>query len=990
MISDITCNINSNTCSHSNSCAHHMSMQVGHCKVLSNEQTKAQGRRCKCNRSHDLTPRSFLLVALVASLYTPTNQPPGGAVDALSLPGRRLFRRHATATATDSEVELELYNYQDATSTDDDEFDFTGRSPAFTSPLFTSPSSRRNRDSRQRQITQHRRKLFRREGNFQLNYKDIDDDFLSIIESNQPFRPRIFGGLNRKSLSKALFPPVVELESVVKDVPSMDELDVSHIAEDERTFGKPTRPLQIGIGKRKKKDQVVVTNIHELHEAILDKGLELRDIDLKYAPPPSLLTSKRNQTTYELKADSAQTNSDDEVELLLMTTEHNPEFEESLMIEGKSPDIGLDEGHEPNAEEWQLIGNVLAEDNPVLAEEKSMASDGDEEQLFSHDVLNLLHQRYHSQSSPMFRAANDTATLALSIEGGGMRGAVSGGMAAAIACLGLSNCFDSIYGSSAGSIIGSYFVSRQLYLDVYTDVIPAGKDLFVSKTKIFGDMFRNAFYIMKGPLGKRLNVNLIERFRNPAAGIDNTTMSYEDLPPTREGGLNISFVLDSIMCPENGLRPLDLDVFSHNDAVQPLRIVSSAVELDSGKLKSICFGSKEGHFRDQFANPAASTEDAGDSSTDPEYVYPKVGSAEADENGFRRGLWACLGASMTVPGAAGSPFRMDLPDDKNQPTPHLCFDAFCYEPVPFRSAVAEGATHVLALRSRPAGYEPKTKPTIYERAAAPLYFRSNGVNSVAEFFENGGQQYFYAEDVLLCDHGLNSTEPIPIPPAKVLYGAPDGTSSVESKSEYDRENWARAHLLPITVPADVPELAVLSQDRDDILTGIRSGFAAAYDALAPVVGLEAGPNSLDGMKVAELVFPEADAPQESMLETQFLLAGEKLGKTLRAVTEQDIISTYAEGKELATDADLSSAPRRKRFSRLLSVRRAFRFSRRSKNHVQEVEASTSSMPVNTESSPPAQDVNALFSLLPGLQLGSIPMVAERLQSYLENNSYMEG
>ena len=278
----------------------------------------------------------------------------------------------------------------------------------------------------------------------------------------------------------------------------------------------------------------------------------------------------------------------------------------------------------------------------------------------------------------MSRAANDTAVLSLAIEGGGMRGAVSGGMAAAIACLGLSNAFDSIYGSSAGSIIGSYFVSRQLYLDVYTDVIPAGKDLFVSKTKIIGDIFRNMFYVMKGPLGKRLTSNLIERFRNPTVGTNNTMTTFESLPPTRAGGLNISFVLDSIMCPERGLRPLDLDAFAHNDAVQPLRIVSSAVELETGRLKSICFGSKDGHFSDQFANPALRKTP---NSTD---LYTEVESAQADENGNRRGLWACLGASMTVPGAAGSPFRMDLPSNiTNELAPHLCFDAFCYEPIPF-------------------------------------------------------------------------------------------------------------------------------------------------------------------------------------------------------------------------------------------------------------------------------------------------------------------
>lgn len=641
----------------------------------------------------------------------------------------------------------------------------------------------------------------------------------------------------------------------------------------------------------------------------------------------------------------------------------------------------LDQTPPKSAEEWQLIGNVLAEDAPFPAGDASDMAAVEAKEMFSHDVLNLLHQRYHSQSAPSARADNDTAILALSIEGGGMRGAVSGGMAAAIACLGLSNAFDSIYGSSAGSIIGSYFVSRQLYLDVYTDVIPAGKDLFVSKPKIIGDIFRNMFHAVKyGSLGKRLNANVIERYRNPTAGTNSTLSSMESLPPTRAGGLNISFVLDSIMCPESGVRPLDLDAFAHNDAVQPLRIVSSAVELDTGKLKSVCFGSKEGHFKDQFTNPAGS-EQAKDSSKDSAYLYPEAESAKVDGNGYRRGMWACLGASMTVPGAAGSPFPMNLPSDTNDdPTPHLCFDAFCYEPVPFRSAVAEGATHVVALRSRPAGYEPKTKPTLYERAVAPLYFKSNGVpNTVTEFFEKGGQQYLYAEDILMCDQGLNSTEPIPIPPANVLYAGPSPISA----SAKDRDNWARAHLLPITVPADVPELAVLSQDRDDILAGIRSGFAAAYDALAPTVGLHPGPDSLDGMKVAELVFPEADAPHASVLEKQCHMAGEKLGKSLRAATEQDIISASTDVEEAAAATDLSSAPPNARFRSLLSVRRAFRFRRRASDH-STFEESISPVPTKIDSSPPVSDGDAMSSFLPGVRLGNLPMVAERFKTYLEN------
>lgn len=78
--------------------------------------------------------------------------------------------------------------------------------------------------------------------------------------------------------------------------------------------------------------------------------------------------------------------------------------------------------------------------------------------VLQHDVIQIMASRYHSQSRPGQRYINDTAYLALAIEGGGVRGAVCSGMAAAIATLGLTDSFDTIIGSSAGSVIGAYMV----------------------------------------------------------------------------------------------------------------------------------------------------------------------------------------------------------------------------------------------------------------------------------------------------------------------------------------------------------------------------------------------------------------------------------------------------------------------------------------------------------------------------------------------------
>lgn len=75
------------------------------------------------------------------------------------------------------------------------------------------------------------------------------------------------------------------------------------------------------------------------------------------------------------------------------------------------------------------------------------------------NVMDLLLQRRKENSQPLKR--NDNFKVGLAIEGGGMRGIVSAGMLTSLADLGLTDSFDAVYGSSAGSINGAYFISKQ-------------------------------------------------------------------------------------------------------------------------------------------------------------------------------------------------------------------------------------------------------------------------------------------------------------------------------------------------------------------------------------------------------------------------------------------------------------------------------------------------------------------------------------------------
>lgn len=76
-----------------------------------------------------------------------------------------------------------------------------------------------------------------------------------------------------------------------------------------------------------------------------------------------------------------------------------------------------------------------------------------------HPVVAALTERARSGSRPGQR--NDPHRIALVVEGGAMRGVISGGMVAGLEALGLRDAFDVVYGSSAGACAGAYFLAGQ-------------------------------------------------------------------------------------------------------------------------------------------------------------------------------------------------------------------------------------------------------------------------------------------------------------------------------------------------------------------------------------------------------------------------------------------------------------------------------------------------------------------------------------------------
>lgn len=75
-------------------------------------------------------------------------------------------------------------------------------------------------------------------------------------------------------------------------------------------------------------------------------------------------------------------------------------------------------------------------------------------------VVELIARRARSGSTPGNR--DDGCRLALLVEGGGMRAILSAGMLLAFRNLGLTRCFDAVYGTSAGAVNAAFFIADQM------------------------------------------------------------------------------------------------------------------------------------------------------------------------------------------------------------------------------------------------------------------------------------------------------------------------------------------------------------------------------------------------------------------------------------------------------------------------------------------------------------------------------------------------
>lgn len=249
-------------------------------------------------------------------------------------------------------------------------------------------------------------------------------------------------------------------------------------------------------------------------------------------------------------------------------------------------------------------------------------------------------------------------------------------------------------------------------------------------------------------------------------------------------------------------KPLDWEAFEEMQKVQPLKVLASGLKSQ----KAIIMDMEKGSFSNiaELAN--------------------------------------CMRASCLLPGVAGAVMNIKLPqkdggeqigydmkprnnlaDDDYEPLA----DALLFEPLPYRAAISEGATHVICLRSRPDGADVTGKSSIFEKLIIRRFLlRKNRLRKAYEYMKRHLHKKRYAEQVIELNEGASDVQ------------RPYSDTS-------------RPHLLPIAVPPGSPEVPKLETGREAIFEGVRRGFARCYDALVE------DPNERGrGAELARKVFPD--------------------------------------------------------------------------------------------------------------------------------------
>lgn len=244
-------------------------------------------------------------------------------------------------------------------------------------------------------------------------------------------------------------------------------------------------------------------------------------------------------------------------------------------------------------------------------------------------IEELLEARRADNSMPGSRS--DGSKIGLVIEGGGMRGVISGAMTAALENLGFSRVFDAVYGASAGAMAAAFFVSGNAR---------AGATIYYEE------------------INNRRFVDLLRFFSSKPV-------------------LDLDFLVNEIF---DGLVPLDFD-----------RILSSEIEL--------CVVATE---------------------------VSKAKKTLLSNFSTKEQVLKALKASASNPLITGAPVEIEGKQ---------YWDAILSESIPVGSALEDGCTHIVVLRSRPA-LEVRSSTGTVEKLLARWIMRGYGGAAIEAYCTN--------------------------------------------------------------------------------------------------------------------------------------------------------------------------------------------------------------------------------------------------------------
>ncbi|CAJ1969548.1 unnamed protein product [Cylindrotheca closterium] len=326
---------------------------------------------------------------------------------------------------------------------------------------------------------------------------------------------------------------------------------------------------------------------------------------------------------------------------------------------------------------------------------------------YVHPVAKLLHERKANGSQCVEGGKRDDGCkIALVIEGGGMRGCISGGMVCAINYLGLRDAVDVVYGSSAGSVVGAYFITGQLQWlgpEVYYDKLTTAGKNFIDTSRLlrvlgFGLADPRLF---KDVLGRRNNGKPV---------------------------LNLPFLLKETM---QRTKPLDWEKFAQRQKVQPLKVVASGLK----RQEAVVMGMESGHF----TSIEEMSECMHASCLLPGIAGPVMNIKSNENNDPEKPKFV---------------IRNGLDDPDYEPVA----DALVHGPLPYESAFKEGATHVIVLRSRADGTDVTGKGGVLERLIFRRFFlRKNKLPNVFQYMSHQLHKKLYAKNIIEMNEAAHST-----------------------------------------------------------------------------------------------------------------------------------------------------------------------------------------------------------------------------------------